>query len=122
MVQERIQAGGELTLSREVLEAAGVHPGDMAEVEVTGPYKIEITVVPDAVVPAERPDTAPPAETAVPGRGDAIDPDTLPILTLEELLERYPIEGPIDIEADREAMYDEAAKDVFGERPERWNR
>jgi Cu/Zn superoxide dismutase len=53
MAQERIRAGGELTLSHEVLEAAGVHPGDMAEVEVMGPHKIKITVVSDAVQPDE---------------------------------------------------------------------
>lgn len=122
MVQERVQAGGYLTLSREVLEAAGVYPGDMAEVEVMGPHKIEITVVSHAVQPGDPSETAPPVETAVPGGGDAVDPDPLPIYTLEEVLERFRIEGPIDMEADREAMYDEAAKDVFGERPERWNR
>jgi antitoxin component of MazEF toxin-antitoxin module len=35
-------------------------------------------------------------------------------LTLEEALDKYRIEGPIDEPADREAWQDEAAKDVFG--------
>jgi len=34
---------------------------------------------------------------------------------LEEMLDRFRIEGPIDIEADREAWYAEAAREVLGE-------
>lgn len=120
MVQERFQAGGELTLSREVLEAAGVYPGDMAEVAVMGPHKIEITLVSDAIQPGHPSETASLVEIAVPGGNNAVDPNPLPIYTLEEGLKRIRIEGPIDMKADREALYDDAAKDVFGERPERW--
>jgi hypothetical protein len=57
----------------------------------------------------------------IAGRGGAaVKYDDLPILTLQELLDRYPIERPVDLEADREAIYDEMAKDVFGERPDRF--
>jgi AbrB family looped-hinge helix DNA binding protein len=38
----------------------------------------------------------------------------LPRLTLEEALERYRIEGPIDDAADREEWQDVAARDVLG--------
>jgi AbrB family looped-hinge helix DNA binding protein len=38
----------------------------------------------------------------------------MPTLTIDELVALYPIEGPIDEAADREAWQDEAAKDVFG--------
>jgi hypothetical protein len=49
-----------------------------------------------------------------------IDYDSRPILPLEEMLERFPIEGPVDLKADREAIDDDMAKDVFGERPDRF--
>ncbi|MGH2532078.1 MAG: AbrB/MazE/SpoVT family DNA-binding domain-containing protein [Thermomicrobiales bacterium] len=39
----------------------------------------------------------------------------LPRLTLDDLIERYPIEGPINEQADREAWQAEAAKDVIGQ-------
>jgi AbrB family looped-hinge helix DNA binding protein len=38
----------------------------------------------------------------------------LPSLSPRALRERYPIEGPIDIPRDREAWYDDAARDVLG--------
>lgn len=125
MARDTVREGGQVTLPREVLEQAGVNAGDVAEFEVMGPHRIEIRVVshgnepspsrpPERVVDAEGP--APPASAS----RESIDPDTLPILTLEELLERYRIEEPIDFEAEREAWHDEAAKDVFGERPDRW--
>lgn len=40
----------------------------------------------------------------------------LPHLSVDELVARYPIEGPIDERADRESWYNEAAKEVFGSR------
>ena len=40
----------------------------------------------------------------------------LPRLTVAELVERYPIEGPINEPADRELWEAEAAKEVFGSR------
>lgn len=39
----------------------------------------------------------------------------MPKLTLDDLIDRYPIEGPIDWQADREAWEAEAAKDVIGQ-------
>lgn len=52
-------------------------------------------------------------EATGPGR---IEMKALPRLSLADLLERYPIEGPIDEPRDREAWEAQAAKDVFGER------
>jgi hypothetical protein len=124
VVQENVQASGYLTLSREVLEEAGIHPGDVARVEVTGPHRIEITVVSSsseemAAQPGEPRETGPLPWSPTIGRGDAVDPDTLPTWTLEDMLERFQIEAPIDFGADQEAWHDVAAKEVFGERPER---
>jgi hypothetical protein len=45
--------------------------------------------------------------------------DELPILALDKMFERYRVAGPVDFEADHETIYDEMAKDVFGERPDR---
>ena len=123
MVQEKVQAGERLTLPRAVLEEAGVHPGDVAQVEVTGPHQIEITVVSpshgeDVAQPVEAIATEPRPWSATIGPGDAVDPETLPVWTLEDVLDRFQIEDPIDFEAEREAWHDEAAKDVFGERLE----
>ena len=42
-------------------------------------------------------------------------------LTLEEMFEKYRIEGPVDLKADREAIYDELARE-FSERLERRTR
>ena len=50
----------------------------------------------------------------VTGEG-TVELKSLPRLTAAELIARYPIDGPIDEEADREAWQAEAAKDVFGE-------
>lgn len=124
MARETVREGGQVTLPREVLEQAGVNVGDVTEFEEMGPHRIEIRVISrgDEPSPSQTSElvvddegVAPPATSQEP-----IDPDTLPILTLEEMLERYRIEGPIDFEAEREAWHDEAAKDVFGERPDRW--
>jgi hypothetical protein len=124
MARETVREGGQVALPREVLEQAGVNIGDVTEFEVLGPHRIEIRVIPCG----DEPSPSQPSEPMVDAEGvappamsqDPIDPDTLPILTLEEMLERYRIEGPIDFEAEREAWHDEAAKDVFGERPDRW--
>ncbi|MBI4493729.1 MAG: AbrB/MazE/SpoVT family DNA-binding domain-containing protein [Chloroflexi bacterium] len=53
----------------------------------------------------------------------AVGPGTVEIsvlsrLRLADLLERYPIEGPIDEAVDREQWEARAAQDVFGERHE----
>lgn len=39
----------------------------------------------------------------------------LPPLPLAEALERFRVDGPVDLDALREAWQDEAAKDVIGE-------
>jgi AbrB family looped-hinge helix DNA binding protein len=44
----------------------------------------------------------------------AVEIRSLPRLTLNEALERYRIEEPIDWDGYREAWQDEAVKDVFG--------
>jgi hypothetical protein len=49
--------------------------------------------------------------TTAPGK---VEITALPRLTLEEALERYRIEGPIDEAADREAWQAVAAEDVLG--------
>lgn len=116
MARDIVREGGQLTLPREVLEAAGVNPGDVAEFAVTGPHTIRIEVTPRQE--ADEPDSIAPD----PVLGASEDSDEIPTLTLEEALERFRIEGPIDFEVEREAWYDEAAKDVFGERPGRWTR
>ncbi len=46
------------------------------------------------------------------GPGSA-EPKVLPRLTLADLIERYPIDGPVDGDADRAAWEAEAAKDVL---------
>lgn len=50
----------------------------------------------------------------VTGTG-TVEVRALPRLTLAEALARYRIEVPIDEAVDREAWYDEAAKEVVGE-------
>jgi hypothetical protein len=50
---------------------------------------------------------------------EAVAPDKVEIrvlsrLTLEDVLELYPIEGPIDLAADRERWEAEAAREVLG--------
>lgn len=46
-----------------------------------------------------------------PGR---IEVKVVPRLSLRDLLERYPIEGPVDVAADHRKWEDEAAKEVLG--------
>lgn len=43
-----------------------------------------------------------------------IELKTLPRLSLHEALERYRIEGPIDLASDRSQWQTQAAEDVFG--------
>ena len=103
-----LREGGQISLPREFLEAAGVGPGDEATFEVVGPDTIQVRVVARSTG-SGAPDTTLTAAF-----------DDLPILAPAELFERYRIEGPVDVAADREAWHDEAAKDVFGERSDRW--
>lgn len=49
---------------------------------------------------------------------DTVELKVLPRLSLADLLERYPIEGPINEAADREQWEEKAARDVLGERSE----
>jgi len=52
--------------------------------------------------------------TRVTGPG-TVEIKRLPRLRLADLLDRYRIERPIDMAADREEWHDEAAVDVLGE-------
>src|SRR5687768_5367890 len=77
----RIQARGQVTLPKDVREAAGVVPGDSVIIEATGHGKVELRVVPK--------------------------------LTLAETFERYRIEGPVDLAAERAEWEAEAADRVI---------
>jgi bifunctional DNA-binding transcriptional regulator/antitoxin component of YhaV-PrlF toxin-antitoxin module len=48
-------------------------------------------------------------------RHGTVEITALPRMTVEEMRERFRIEGPIDVVADREKWEELAAKDVFGE-------
>lgn len=114
---------GQLTLPDEILELTRAQPGDTVVVEVTGPDTITLKIdrsAPDNDATHFEAEPRPIGiSDLIAGHGDRpVKYDDLPILTLEQMFERYRIEGPIDFEADREAMYDDMAKDVFGERPD----
>jgi AbrB family looped-hinge helix DNA binding protein len=81
MAIARVQARGQVTLPKEVREAAGVEPGDAVIVEATGRGRVELRVVPR--------------------------------LTLAETFERYRIDGPIDLAAERRQWEAEAADRVL---------
>ncbi len=122
MTRTSIGERGEVTLPRKVLEATRTKPGDMVEIEAAGPRTIVLRILPG---PADV--EAPQTEQSVRGRmvagehGEApITYDELPVLTLHDMFERFRIDGPVDFEADREAISSEMAKDVFGERPDRF--
>ncbi len=114
---------GQLTLPDEVLELTHAQPGDTVVVEVIDPDTITLKIdrgnlQDDAARSEDKPIGI---ADLIEGYGDRpVKDDDLPILTLEQMFERYRIEGPIDLKADREAMADEMAKDVFGERPDRF--
>jgi AbrB family looped-hinge helix DNA binding protein len=78
MAIARVQARGQVTLPKEVRDAAGVEPGDAVIVEATGRGTVELRVVPR--------------------------------MTLAETFERYRIDEPVDIAADR-GRWEEAAAD-----------
>lgn len=125
MAVETIGKGGTIALPKDLLDAAQIEAGDRVRVELTEPRTLTLTLLPrpsspDAVPPSTEA-VAPPTGRLVPPENAPVDYDSLPRLTLAELLERYPIEGPVDLEADREALYDEMAKDVFGERLDRFS-
>lgn len=129
-----VYPGEDVTLPPEIMEAAGIEPGDAVLLSVTGLSSVGIRVLPlpplseamgkdfaldEALVP--KPDNGSAgleADRDTAGTDRPIDFDALPILTVAQLRERFPIHGPIAWEADREAWSDAAAKDVFGERPD----
>jgi AbrB family looped-hinge helix DNA binding protein len=76
----RVQSRGQITLPRQVRQAAQIQPGDSVNIQAVGPGRIEVKVV-------RR-------------------------LTLQDLLDRYPIDVPVNIAADRETWEEEAAKDA----------
>ena len=78
----RVQSRGQITLPRQVRQAAQIQPGDSVTIQAVGPGRIEVKVV-------RR-------------------------LTLQDLLDRYPIEGPVDIAADRAKWEAEAARVAVG--------
>ena len=78
MAIARVQARGQVTLPKEVRDAAGVEPGDAVIVEATGRGTVELRVVPR--------------------------------MTLAETFERYRIDEPVDLAADR-ARWEAAAAD-----------
>jgi bifunctional DNA-binding transcriptional regulator/antitoxin component of YhaV-PrlF toxin-antitoxin module len=43
---QKVQSRGQITLTRELRKAAGIHPGDMVLTRVTGPGTVELQVVP----------------------------------------------------------------------------
>lgn len=133
-----VDEDGRAALPREVLVAAMAEPGDLIECWAAGPQEIAAKVVfripttneaalfqtaatgkPPAARSAEGPATEGPERGYEPGN-EPVDYDSLPRLTLAELLERYPIEGPVDSEDDRTAIHDAMAKDVLGERRDRF--
>lgn len=125
MAVSTIGRDGTMILPPEILDAAEVEAGDIVCAEVAGPRTIVLTFTSDpnsiAAVVAEGARAPAQSETArLPLGNQPVDYDSLPRLTLAELLERYPITVPVDLEADREAIYDEMAKDVFGERLDRF--
>jgi antitoxin component of MazEF toxin-antitoxin module len=126
MAVDALGKGGTVTLPREFLEAADAEAGDLVRFEVTGPTTLTLTILPrstptEGLRPRVQNEAATDQAGPQPPPGNApVDYDSLPRLSLAELLEQYPIEGPVDLKADREALYDEMAKDVFGERPDRF--
>lgn len=78
----KVQSRGQVTLPREVRRAARIECGDVLDIEVLGPGRMIVTV--------------------------------LPRLSPRELRERFPIEGPIDEAADRQAWQENAAAQILG--------
>lgn len=117
MVTDTVGKGGEVKLPHDVMTAAATQPGDGITFEVPEPNTIVLRILPPAS--HDKPAISPEACEHDPAR-TPVNYDELPILTLEEMLDRYRIEGPVDLKADREAMHDDMAKDVFGERPDRF--
>ncbi len=74
----RVQSRGQITLPRQVRQAAQIQPGDSVTIQAVGPGRIEVKVV-------RR-------------------------LTLQDLLDRYPIDVPVNVAADREKWEEEAAE------------
>jgi bifunctional DNA-binding transcriptional regulator/antitoxin component of YhaV-PrlF toxin-antitoxin module len=121
VARSKVLRGGRVKLPQEVLDATGVEPGDTVTFRATGPRTVEMTVEADLAAEAAREsrrtgqtdETGVPAAARVPTATEVFR-DLAP-LTLEQALEAYRIEGPIDLAALREAWQDEAAKDVIGE-------
>ncbi len=100
-----IDPDGTLKLPQEFVEAAGLAGGACGSIDITSPTTLTVTVLD----PASR--VADAGESSSTTDREPIDYDALPILTFDELFERYRIEGPIDWPADREAMIEEWANE-----------
>ena len=81
MALAKVLARGQMTLPSEIRRLAGIKPGDSLNVEVLGPGRLQVTV--------------------------------LPKLSPRQLRDRYPIEGPVDEAADREAWQASAAAEAL---------
>ena len=109
------EKNGQVTLPSDLAKAVGIAPGDRVSLQVVGPGTVRLTVLPpvrDTDVPIDstlyRPELFGPI-TAPMTEAD------IPILTLAELFANYRIHDPVDLDADREAIYDEIARAEVGE-------
>ena len=82
MSLQTVQARGQITLTRDIRQAAGISAGDLLLTRVIRPGVVELTRVPR--------------------------------LKLDELLERFHFDGPVDEPSDREAWQHVAAQETLG--------
>jgi len=111
--QVRVPDDGRVVLPPEIAGDIGVEPGAMVTFRTVGPHTAEITVRPGAhsvTTPDGRPSDTTARDAAVATlEGDTENaPRELQLLTLAEMLERYPIEGPIEEISDEE-LWDAAS-------------
>ena len=109
-----VRPGTDVTLPLEIMSAAGIAAGDIVTLVTTEPGSVEILMSTAATTQADQTNGVSAGETT-----EAFDYDRLPNLTVDEFLGRFRINGPVDFAALREAIHNDMAKDVFGERPDR---
>jgi len=117
----KVRADGLVVVPPDVARDIGVKLGATVTFRTIGPNSVEMTVWPQPPGDARAETDREPSDNAVPveaqgaatGAERAGGVNDLRPFTLAEMIERFPIEGPID-EADlREGWHDEAAKDVL---------